>query len=76
MEYTISVYDENNKCKVCQRDVSERHEDGCEVGVIRMALVAAQQSVHPTLLTERKIDLYCPHCGKKFGIALPASQSG
>ena len=37
---------------------------------------AAQPKMHPTLLEERKIDVYCPHCGGKFGIGLPESQSG
>jgi len=60
MQFTISVYDENDKCKVCGSHVSERHEDGCEVGALRKELVAAQQSVQADK---------CCLCGKKKGKA-------
>jgi hypothetical protein len=35
MQYTLSVYDENGKCKVCGVHVNSFHADGCEVGAIR-----------------------------------------
>jgi hypothetical protein len=37
---------------------------------------AAQQSMHPTLLTARRKLVTCPQCQLVFGIDLPASQSG
>ncbi len=37
---------------------------------------AAEQSVHPTLLQLRDLNLFCPLCGGQFDIELPASQSG
>lgn len=37
---------------------------------------AAQQSVQPTLLESRDLNLFCPLCGGQFDIELPASQRG
>lgn len=33
---------------------------------------AAQQSVHPTLLPVREIEVSCPECNLYFNVALPA----
>mgnify|MGYP003492008820 CR=1 FL=1 len=40
------------------------------------AQVASQQSVQPTLLESRDLNLFCPLCGGQFDVELPASQSG
>jgi len=38
MQFTISVYDENNKCKVCGEHASKHHAAGCEFGELRKTL--------------------------------------
>ncbi len=45
------------------------------LGLIQAAK-AAQQSVQPTLLESRDLNLFCPLCGGQFDIELPAPQSG
>lgn len=47
------------------------------VGLFALAISnAAQQSVQPTLLESRDLNLFCPLCGGQFDIELPASQRG
>jgi uncharacterized small protein (DUF1192 family) len=40
VQFTTSVYDEFQKCKVCGAHASEFHADGCEVGELRKAYAA------------------------------------
>jgi hypothetical protein len=56
MQFTLSVYDENSKCKVCGAHASEYHNDGCEVGALRQEL---------SRLTQRAADrqYLCGRCG-------------
>ena len=68
------------KCHICDNPkVNEletvMHSDGvmkayyCKAGC--GCRVAAQQSVHPTLLESPKITVYCLHCGRSSEINLP-----
>lgn len=38
MQFTISVYDKDSKCKVCGAHMSEYHKKGCEVGALHKEL--------------------------------------
>lgn len=32
--FSISGYDDNGKCKICGSHVSEKHNEGCELGAV------------------------------------------
>jgi hypothetical protein len=45
VQFTMSVYDTNDKCKICGAHMSEYHRDGCELGETRKELQVAARII-------------------------------
>jgi len=41
VQFTMSAYDENDKCKICGAHMSEYHREGCELGETKKELKTA-----------------------------------
>ena len=64
---------------VLKRGLGGMYDDQAVMYILRHGLQyyqSAQQSVQPTLLESRDLNLFCPLCGGQFDIELPASQRG
>jgi hypothetical protein len=45
VQFTMSAYDADDKCKICGAHMSEYHRDGCELGEFRHELKTASQII-------------------------------